>query len=220
MINFDLIQTALPHLLRGTIITLEITFLSLLIGFIGGTILAIIQTSGPRFLYYAVEMYATLIRGTPMLIQIFFLNFVLLPALHLPISVFWGAVIAIGLNSSAYVSQIVRSGIKSVSAGQIEAAKTLGIKQGDIMRFIILPQAIRIILPALGNESITLIKDSSLASLIGVMELYNEGRVVISQTYDSLTIFAAMAAIYLFLTCTISFILTRIEKRLQWHTAD
>jgi len=220
MINIDLIQTALPHLMRGTIITLEITVFSLLIGFFGGTMLAIMQANGPRFLYYAVEMYVTLIRGTPMLIQIFFLNFVLLPALHIPISVFWGAVIAIGINSSAYVSQIVRSGIKSVSIGQIEAARTLGIKQGDVMRFIVLPQAIRTILPALGNESITLVKDSSLASLIGVMELYNEGRVVISQTYDSLTIFAAMAAIYLLLTCTISFILRKIEKRLQWSSTE
>lgn len=219
MINFDLIISILPQLAQGALITLAIAFCSSLIGFIGGTILGVIQTSGYRGLSFAVALYATILRGTPMLLQIVFLS-LMLPTIGIYLSAFTTAVIAIGLNSSAYISQIIRSGIQSVSKGQIEAARTLGISSGDITRYIVLPQALRVVIPALGNEFITLIKDSSLASIIGVMELYMRGNIIISQTYNSLSVYVATGLFYLVMTVILSLIVHRIEKKLNYHARN
>jgi His/Glu/Gln/Arg/opine family amino acid ABC transporter permease subunit len=214
MINVELIKIALPHLLHGALISLAIAFCSLLIGFFGGTLLGIIQTSKHSLGQIFVTGYVTLIRGTPMLIQIFFLYY-LVSVAGLHISPLWVAVLAIGINSSAYMSQIIKAGILSVSKGQLEAAKTLGIRRRDLLRYVILPQALSVVLPALGNEAITLIKDSSLASLIGVMELYKEGQIVMSQTYDALTVYFAIAMIYLSMTTTLSFAVHQLEHYLK-----
>lgn len=217
MINVALIQAALPQLFHGALISIGLAGCSLCIGFVGGTILALLQTGGHTVVRSLVNIYTTIIRGTPMLIQITFLAYVLLPQLGIHVSAFCAAVIAIGLNSSAYISQIMRAGIISINKGQIEAAKTLGIGRRDLIRYIILPQALRVVLPALGNESITLIKDSSLASLIGVAELYKEGQIVISQTYDSLSVYCALAIFYLCITTILSYIFSHIEKRSNPH---
>lgn len=214
MINLALIKLALPHLLHGALVSLLIAGCALLIGFFGGTLLGIIQTSKHSLGRLLVTWYVTIIRGTPMLIQIFFLYYIVSLA-GLRISSLWVAVVAIGINSSAYMSQIIKAGILSISVGQLEAARTLGIRRRDLLRFVILPQALRVVLPALGNEAITLIKDSSLASLIGVMELYKEGQVVMSQTYDALTVYCAIALIYLIMTTTLSFIVHHIERYLN-----
>lgn len=216
MINAALIRASLPRLLQGMLVSLKITALALLIGFIAGTILGILQLSKNRLIRALVTLFVTIIRGTPMLIQIVFLYYVL-SVTGLSLSPFFAAVLAIGINSSAYVSQIMKTGIQSVPVGQIEAARTLGIRRRDLLWYIILPQAIRVVLPALGNESITLIKDSSLASLIGVMELYKEGQIVISQTYDALSVYCIVGLLYLVMTSTISALVNLLEKRLNRH---
>lgn len=216
MIDFSLIIHALPTLLRGLVVSLEIAFGALCIGMVGGTILGIGQSLGHPFIRAAIAMYAAIIRGTPMLIQIVFLYY-LVSVTGIGLSPFATAVIAIGLNSSAYVSQIMRAGILAVPRGQREAAKTLGISSKDTILHIMLPHAIRVVLPALGNESVTLVKDSSLASLIGVMELYKEGQVVISLTYDALSTYCAIAALYLIVTTTLSFAVYRLEIFLNRH---
>lgn len=216
MINSQLIIASLPKLLKGMILSLEITFCALSIGFILGTLLGIAQLSKQRLVTFFVAVWVTVIRGTPMLIQIVFLYYVL-SITGISLSPFFAAVLAIGINSSAYVSQIIKAGILSVPYGQVEAARTLGISRRDLLRFIILPQAMRIAIPALGNESVTLIKDSSLASLIGVMELYKQGQTIISQTYDALTIYCIVAFLYLLMTSTLSLIVSILEKRLNRH---
>jgi len=216
MINFQLIKTALPHLAHGALISLLIAACSLCIGFGLGTVIALIQMARNSFLNTCAYVYVTIMRGTPMLIHIVFLYYVF-SLTGINISALVVAIIAIGLNSGAYVSEIIRAGINSVSKGQIEAAKTLGIKRRDVIRYIILPQAVRSVLPALGNESITLIKDSSLASLIGVMELYKEGQIIMSQTYDALSVYCALALVYLCMTTSLSACINLIEKRLQHH---
>lgn len=216
MIDFSLIIQALPTLLRGLAVSLEIAFGALCIGMIGGTILGIGQSLGSPLVRTIIGIYAAIIRGTPMLIQIVFLYY-LVSVTGIGLSPFATAVIAIGLNSSAYVSQIMRAGILAVPRGQREAAKTLGISSYDTILHIMLPHAIRVVLPALGNESVTLIKDSSLASLIGVMELYKEGQVVISLTYDALSTYCAIAALYLIVTTTLSFAVYRLEIFLNRH---
>lgn len=216
MIDFSLIIQALPTLLRGLAVSLEIAFGALCIGMLGGTILGIGQSLGSPLVRTLIGIYAAIIRGTPMLIQIVFLYY-LVSVTGIGLSPFATAVIAIGLNSSAYVSQIMRAGILAVPRGQREAAKTLGISSYDTILHIMLPHAIRVVLPALGNESVTLIKDSSLASLIGVMELYKEGQVVISLTYDALSTYCAIAALYLIVTTTLSFAVYRLEIFLNRH---
>jgi His/Glu/Gln/Arg/opine family amino acid ABC transporter permease subunit len=209
MINWTLIQQSLPILISAAVMSLKIAFISCGIGILLGTLLGVLQAENNKFIRFLIGIYVTVIRGTPMLIQISFYYF----AFGLP--AFGAAVLGIGLNSAAYVSQIIRSGISSVGKGQIEAARVLGFSKQQITRFIVLPQALRIVLPALGNEFITLIKDSSLASVVGVVELYRQSTVMITRTYDPLSIYAAAALIYLSMTSILSLALHFLERRLN-----
>lgn len=216
MINMTLIIESLPLLFRGMIVTLQIAGLSCCIGLSLGVIVGIFQTSKNTIIHSLAYIYASLLRGTPMLIQIFIVVYVL-PQIGIMIPKFWAAILAIGLNSSAYVSFIIKSGIQSVSRGTIEAAYTLGLSKWQTMRFIILPQALRVVLPALGNEFTTLIKDSSLASLVGVVELTQEGRIIIGRTYDALSMYCIIAVIYLLLTTSLSLFVSYLEKRMDYN---
>ena len=210
MTQSEFIAYIIPQLLKGAGISLIIAACSSAIGFFGGTLLGIAQSSSYKPLKIAVATYATIIRGTPLLLQITFF-FLMLTSIGINISALSTAILAIGINSSAYISQIVRSGIASVSRGQIEAARTLGISSFDITKYIVLPQALRVVLPALGNEFITLIKESSLASAIGVMELYKQGDVIISQAYNALTVYMVTGLIYLAMTSLISLLFLKLE---------
>ena len=204
-------------LLSGAVVTVQIAACACLIGLSLGTILALIQTSSHRVLKACAHGYVTLIRGTPMLIQIVFLYYAILPALGINLIPLWAAIVAIGLNSSAYISQVIKSGIVSVGKGQREAAHTLGLSTGQTLRYIVLPQAIRVVIPSLGNEFITLIKDSSLAYTIGVVELYKQGITMRSQTFDTMTTFTAVALTYLILTTGLSLVMASLEKRMNRH---
>lgn len=220
MINIELIYKYFPLLLQGVYTTLYIAGLSCSIGLLGGIILALAQTSGNKLLSGIVTLYVTIIRGTPMLIQIAFFYYAILPTLGFNISALYAAIIAIGLNSTAYISQVVRSGIASVSKGQIEAAKTLGLSTWQIIHYIVLPQALRVVIPSLGNEFITLIKDSSLAYTIGVVELYKQGITMRSLTLDAMTTYTAVALMYLVMTTTLSIFMNYIEQRLNAHAKN
>lgn len=215
MINFVLLHTYFGYLLSGALVALEIAVIALFIGIVGGTLLALAQLYGNALLRIIGHIYITIIRGTPMLVQMITL-FYLFPLIGIVMSPFWSAVVAIGLNSIAYVSQIVRAGILSVGIGQIEAAQTLGFSPWQIIRLIILPQAFRAIFPALGNESVMLIKDSSLASVIGVAELTHQGSVIMSITFDALTVYAGVALMYLVMTSAVSLVLHLVEQRLAY----
>ncbi len=210
MIDLELIKSVAPQLLTGALITLQIALFGSLFGFCGGTLLGIAQTSHSKILSYLVTIYVTIIRGTPMLLQIMFF-FLMLPFIGIHISPLTTAIIAIGINSSAYISQIVRSGISSISKGQLEAATTLGISRYDTTRYIVLPQALRVVLPALGNEFITLIKDSSLASTIGVLELYKRGDIIVSQSYNALGVYTLVGILYLCMTSLVSLLFLKLE---------
>lgn len=214
MINFELIRNSAPALLHGVQVSLFIAACSCLIGFVLGTVLGVLQARSYHWVQGIVGLYTTIIRGTPMLMQILFM-FYFLPAIGVNLSAIGVAIVAIGLNSGAYISQIIRSGISSVSIGQIEAAKVLGLSSFQTLWYIILPQALRIVVPTLGNELITLTKDSALASTIGVMELFKEGRAIIYQTLDAISILVAVGAIYLALTSIISILVNALEQRLN-----
>lgn len=216
MINIQLIKESIPLLAQGALVSLEIAGLGAFIGIIGGTFLALLQTSKNSILRWLVTLYVTIIRGTPMLIQITFAYYVL-PQFGLQLPAFWVAVVAIGLNSAAYVSQIIKAGIRSIGKGPIEAGKVLGLSHMQITRYIILPQAFATVLPALGNEFITLVKDSSLASTIGVVELTKQGIFIRSRTFDALSVFAAVALMYLVITTSLSLVINWFEKRMNRH---
>jgi polar amino acid transport system permease protein len=214
MINFELLSTYSNDFLQGTLLTLKIASFGCLIGITGGIVLGLIQAQIKGPLAWLVTIYTTIIRGTPMLIQIAFIYF-LLPELGFRFSEIWSAIIAIGLNSSAYVSQIIRSGVNAVSVGQREAAHVLGLNHMQTIRFIILPQAIRTVLPALGNELITLVKETSLASTIGVMELSKTGIFCTSRTFDAIGVYGIVAAIYLVITSILTLLVYYLEQRMN-----
>lgn len=215
MINFSSLHNSLWPLFRGATVSLQITALALIIGMIGGTFLALVFLYGNKFARTLGHIYVTIVRGTPMLVQVVTLYYIL-PSFGIMLSAFWAAVIAIGFNSIAYVSQIVRAGIQAVGRGQIEAARTLGFSHRQIIRYIILPQAFRAIFPALGNEWVTLIKDSSLASVIGVSELTHQGAIIMSRTYDAVTTYAGVALIYLIMTSLFTVIIYVLERKLAY----
>lgn len=219
MIDYNLLAQALPQLIIAAGKTLAIAFLSASIGFFGGTIIALLQMSSSKLINFFVMLYVTIIRGTPMLLQIMFM-YIMLPQFGINISAFATAVLSIGLNSCAYISQVIRSGIKSVDTGQIEAAKCLGIKKFNLICHIILPQAFIVIIPVLLNELITLIKDSSLASLIGVIELYKRGEIIISYTHDAILIYLCIGLIYLILTSSLTLVVNSIENRMNKYVGN
>ena len=208
MIDVALLNDVVPLLAKASINTLIIAFFSTLIGLFGGTAIALAEQSHISLVRLVAALYVTVVRGTPMIVQIVFLYY----GLNLPFSPIVVAIIAIGLNSSAYVSQTIKTGINSVAKGEIEAAIVMGIRRRDIMRYIILPQAFRAIFPSLGNEFVTLIKDSSLAYIIGVHELFKESRNVMNVTYDVITVYVAVTLFYLVLTYSMTLLLQKYEK--------
>ena len=214
MINIEIIKEYYPLLIQGTFITLQIALYSCIIGSIVGSIAGIILAGANKFLKFFVNVYVTIIRGTPMLIQIA-ATFYLLKIAGYPITAFWSAILSIGLNSGAYLSQIILAGIQSIGKGKTEAAKTLGLSKLQTTKLIILPQAIRTMLPALGSEFITLVKDSSLASTIGIYELTKQGQIIMSQSYDMPTMYLTIGLVYLALTSLVGFGVSLLEKRLR-----
>ncbi len=215
MVDMVILKNSLGDLLYGASLSIELACAAMLVGMIGGILLALMLLYGNTALKIVGNTYVTLIRGTPMLVQIVALFFIL-PCAGIIIPAFWSAVLAIGMNSAAYISQTIRAGIQAVGKGQLEAAQTLGFSPLQTIKLIILPQAFRTMLPSLGNECITLIKDSSLASVIGVAELSHQGSIIMSRTYDALTVYAGVALIYLLITSLASLLLYALERKIQY----
>ncbi len=211
MINIPLFIECFPQLLNACKLTFLIAFFSTLIGMIGGTLIALGQRSKLKIITYPLATYVAIIRGTPMIVQIVFWYY----GLQMPLDPLIVAIIAIGFNSAAYISQVMATGIKAVEKGQLEAAQVMGFSKLAQMRYIVLPQALRVVLPSLGNEFVTMIKDSSLAYIIGVNELFKESRNLISTTYDVMTIYIAITLLYFTMTHTLTLIIQNIEKRLD-----
>lgn len=211
--NFELIQNALPILLIGAGVTIEITAFSVAVGFIIGLFVGIARICRIKILRLLAAVYADCIRGTPLLVQIFLIYFALPMITGQRVEPFIAAVAACGINSGAYVSEIFRAGIQSIDVGQMEAGRSLGLTWWQTMRYIILPQAFKNILPPLGNEFIAMLKDSSLVSVIGFEELTRRGQLIIAKTYGSFEIWMTVAILYLIMTLAISRFVAWLEKR-------
>ena len=213
--DISLVSNSLPLLLRGALLTLEITALSVGFGLILGLILGLSQLAKTPLLRWPAKVYVDFIRGTPLLIQIFIIYFALPNLIGHRIDPFIAAVPACPLNSGAYIAEIFRGGIQSISQGQMRAGLSLGMTYGQTMRYIVLPQAFKRIIPPLGNEFIAMLKDSSLVSVIGFEELTRSGQLVIAETYATIEIWTAVALLYLIMTLSISQIVRFMEKRFR-----
>ncbi|WP_239025155.1 amino acid ABC transporter permease [Rhodoligotrophos defluvii] len=188
----------------GAGITLALTLLSMILGIIGGLVLALIKTSGIRILQAPTDLYIWLFRGTPVLLQLIFI-FNALPQMGLRFSAFTSAVIALTLNEAAYMAEIIRAGIGSVDKGQRSAARVLGLRDAQIMRHIILPQAMRLIIPPTGNQFIGMLKTSALASVIAVQDLLLRAQRIASANFDYVNTLLAAGIWYLILTTLFTF---------------
>ena len=213
--NVELVVNSFPLLLIGAGVTIQITLLSVIVGVIIGLFVGIARISSFKFIRLAAAVYVDFFRGTPLLIQIFLIYFAIPVITGQRMDPFVAAITACGINSGAYVAEIFRAGIQSIDAGQMEAGRSLGMTWTQTMRYIIVPQAFKRVIPPLGNEFIALLKDSSLVSVIGFEELTRRGQLIIARTYGSLEIWLSVAIIYLVMTLTISRFVAYLEKKFK-----
>jgi len=211
--DFELIWHSMPLLVAGMGVTLEITAVSVFMGMCIGCIIGILRLCNSKALRVIARVYTDCIRGTPLLVQIFIVYFALPALLGTRIDKFAAAVIACSVNSGAYVGEIFRAGIQSIDAGQMEAARSLGLTWWQTMKAVILPQAFKRVIPPLGNEFIAMLKDSSLVSVIGFEELTRTGQLIIARTYASLEIWTCVALIYLFMVLVVAKFVEKLEER-------
>jgi His/Glu/Gln/Arg/opine family amino acid ABC transporter permease subunit len=208
--------------LNGLRTSIILTIFALILGLILGVAVAVVRTQylqkrgkkgfGLSVLNGICQVYVTVIRGTPMMVQLLIWGFVVFAASRNLLGI---AIIALGINSGAYVSEIIRSGILSVDIGQMEAGRSLGMSYGNVMKDIIIPQAVKNILPALGNEFITLFKDTSLVTVIGLMDLTKVAMTIQAKTYQALMPFVGIALMYLVIVMILTWLLGRLERRLR-----
>jgi polar amino acid transport system permease protein len=205
---------SLPKLLDGLSVTLFLTFVSLFFGFLLGIILALGRLYTPRFISWICIGYIEIIRGTPLLVQLFILYFGL-PSIGVSLTPLNAAVIGLSLNSGAYQAEYLRGSIQGIKSGQMVAARSLGMTKLQAIANVILPQALRTSIPAWSNELIYLLKYTSIAYIIQVVELTAEGKFIAADTFRFLEIFTMIALIYLSLTVLFTEIIDRIEHRIR-----
>lgn len=206
------------YITNGLGVTLQVTFFALIIGVVLGFIIAAIRSTNelngslkiPNFI---CKIYITIIRGTPVVVQLLIIYFVIFASVD--VDKVFVAVIAFGINSSAYVSEIFRSGIMSIDKGQFEAGRSLGFNYRQTMTEIIMPQAFKNVLPALGNEFIVLLKETSVAGYIALQDLTKAGDIIRSRTYDAFMPLIAVALIYLVMVLIFQALVNKLERRLR-----
>ncbi|SGS20956.1 ABC transporter substrate-binding protein/permease [Staphylococcus aureus] len=201
--------------LKGIKITILISLIGVALGSILGAFVALMKLSKIKIISWIASIYIEILRGTPMLVQVFIVFFGITAALGLDIPALVCGTIALVINSSAYIAEIIRAGINAVDKGQMEAARSLGLNYRQTMKSVIMPQAIKNILPALGNEFVTLIKESSIVSTIGVGEIMFNAQVVQGISFDPFTPLLVAAALYFVLTFVLTRIMNMIEGRLN-----
>lgn len=229
----ELVWKSLPIILVGALKTLEITLIAVALGCIIGLFAGLSRLSKKKAVSFLATCYVDFFRGTPLLVQIYMVYFGLPQLLsafqnfmmdQFSMSQIWesthvnpflAAIISCSLNSGAYIAEIFRAGVQSIERGQMEAARSLGMTQPQAMRFVILPQAFKRVIPPLGNEFIAMLKDTSLLSVIGFEEMVRKGTLIIAQTYKPFQILSVVALIYLLMTFVISRLVDYLERRFK-----
>lgn len=214
MLDFSFIPRIMPSLLKGASVTLWLTAASVSVGFLIGSFMGIMASGVNKPLKIISTVYINVIRGTPLLVQIFLVYFGIPPLLGISMPSNIAAILALSLNSGAYVGEIVRGGIVSVDRGQYEASFSLGMNRKFTMLHVIFPQAFRRIVPMLGNEFIAMLKDSSLVAVISMEELLRKGQLAVSRTFRPFEIYIVITLMYLVMTYGISILVKWSERRL------
>ena len=213
--RFDIIINAFPLLIEGAIFTIQITALSVAIGIIIGLFVGVARISKIRIIKWLAAIYVDFLRGTPLLVQIFLIYFALPVLTGIKMNPFVAAIAACSINSGAYVAEIFRAGIQSIDNGQMEAGRSLGLSWFQTMRYIIIPQAFKNIFPALGNEFIVLLKETSVSGYIAMQDLTKGGDIIRSRTYDAFMPLIAVALIYLVIVMILTAGVHVLERRLR-----
>ena len=210
----DFLPTAIPALLNGTVVTLQYALLALLLGALIGLPLALIRVYGGRFLGRVASIYGNIFRGTPLMIQLFMVYYGL-PQLGVTFPQWIAALLTLGLNSSAYQAEYFRGALQSIGSGQMTAARAIGMTQSKAIRYIILPQALRLALPAWSNEAVSMIKYTAVIFLIAVPDLMGQAKIIASQFFAPIETYLIVAAFYLILVLIITQLLRAVERKFQ-----
>ena len=210
------------YLLSGLGVTLEVALAAIVLGLAVGFLVAVVRSTHDKYghfpvLNFAAKAYLTIIRGTPMVVQLLITYYIILRSVDSKVLI---AILAFGINSGAYQAEIIRAGIVSIDPGQMEAGRALGLSYWRTMLRVILPQAVRNVLPALGNEFIVLMKDTLIVGYIALIDLAKGGDIIRSQTYSVYLPYLTVAAIYLALVMTFTWILGKVERYLRSTGAD
>ena len=212
--------------LQGVPVTVGVTLIAMVTGVVLGLVLALMKMSRIKVLTALASLYIEIIRGTPLIVQALIMAYGLPQLLQSSgISFRWPyliipAVIVCGLNSAAYVAEVIRSGIQAVDKGQMEAARSIGMTNGQAMKLIVIPQALKIVLPAFGNEFVSLIKETSVLSYVGVVEILRKGALWNAATFNTFEAYIGVALVYMLLTIPTSKLVKRLEKTMANDSAN
>jgi His/Glu/Gln/Arg/opine family amino acid ABC transporter permease subunit len=211
--DWNVVWYAVPYLAAGAVVTLELSALGMLFGTTIGAVAGLVSLSEYRLARGIVRAYVYFVRGTPALVQVFLVYFAM-PQFGLELSAFWSGVVALSFNAGGFIAEIVRSGLQSIDAGQTEAAKSIGMTNRQSILFILLPQSLRRITPPLTNEVITLVKSSSLLSVISISELTRSAQAIIAAKFTPFELYAELAVFYLVIISILAKISEYVERRL------
>jgi len=209
----DTIINALPYLMEGLQVTLYIFAIAIVIGFLIGLIVALFRLAPLKILNWIAKIFVDAIRGTPFIVQLFFIYFGLNSLAFISLDNTTAGIVTVAINAGAYFSEIIRAGIQSIDKGQTEAARSLGLNSTQNMRYIILPQAFRRMLPTITNQAIISLKDTSLLSVIGVADLTQEGRIQASATFDAFNVYLILGIIYFIVIYLLSMLASFVERK-------
>lgn len=219
--SLSVVINALPALLAGALVTIQLTAAAVVFGSIGGIAMGVARLSKFWPLRLLAKAYIEFFRGTPLLVQLFIIYFGIpslarsIGAEGISIGAWTAAILGLSLNSTAYLAEIVRAGIQSVESGQREASESLGLDDRQTLFYIVFPQALRRMIPPLGNEFVVLLKDTSLVAFIGYQELLRQGQLIVARNFRAFEIYIAVALIYLAMTLLASQVFSQLERRLD-----
>jgi polar amino acid transport system permease protein len=213
--EMDIIVAALPLLLKGLQVTLYIFVIAIILGFLIGLLVALLRLAPIKILNWIAKVYVDAIRGTPFIVQLFFIYFGVNSLNLISLDSTTAGIITVAINAGAYFAEIIRAGIQSIDKGQTEAARSIGFTGAQTMRYIVLPQAFRRMLPTITNQSIISLKDTSLLSVIGIADLTQQGQIQASATFEAFKIWLAVGVIYFIIIYLLTLIANFIERRVQ-----
>ena len=211
----DVIRNALPYLMDGLKVTLYIFIIALILGFIIGLIVALLRLAPIKPLNWVAKTYINAIRGTPFIVQLFFIYFGLNTIPWISMDKTMAGIVTVAINAGAYFAEIIRAGIQSIDSGQAEAGRSLGLTSSQTMRYIVLPQAFRRMLPTFTNQSIISLKDTSLLSIIGIADLTQRGQIQQAATYESFKIWLTVGVIYFIIIYALTLLANFMERRFE-----